>query len=59
MVVGVAMTLVCLVLGFYFLMTDQDHWAKRLLPFIPIGFLITFTGLVATLFSAPRQDGRR
>lgn len=54
LVVGVSLVLVSLVSGFYFLMTDQDDVAKRLLPLVPVGFLIVFTGLVASLFSAPR-----
>lgn len=59
MIGGVFVVLLSLAGGFYLLLTDQDEGAKRLLPLVPIGFLLIFTGLVASLFSgSPRDDHR-
>lgn len=56
---GSALTLLSLLAGFFFLFSDQDDLAKRLLGLVPIGFLLVFTGLVTTVLSGPRSDDPR
>jgi hypothetical protein len=56
---GAAVTVVALIAGFFFLFTDQDTLAKPFLVLVPIGFLVTFTGLVTTVITEQRTDGRR
>jgi hypothetical protein len=59
MVTGALIIATSLAVGFFALLTDQDELAKRLLPLVPLGFLIGFTGLVASLFTGSRRDGPR
>jgi hypothetical protein len=56
---GAIVTVVALIAGFFFLFTDQDTLAKPVLVLVPIGFLVTFTGLVTTIITEQRSDGRR
>ena len=56
--VGIAITALGLVLGFAFLMSDHDGWAKRFLFTVPIGFLLLFTGLVTLVLNESRSDER-
>jgi hypothetical protein len=56
---GATVTVAALIAGFFFLLTDQDTLAKPFLMLVPIGFLVTFTGLVMTVITEQRTDGRR
>jgi hypothetical protein len=51
---GLAVTLVGLVAGFFFLFSDSDDQAKLFLGMVPPGFLMVFTGLVMTLLGEQR-----
>lgn len=51
---GVALCAVGLVGGFAMLFRDSDAAAVNLLGLVPLGFVLLFAGVVATLFGTPR-----
>ena len=56
LIVGLAITAAGLLLGFSFLFSDHDVWARRFLFTVPIGFLLLFTGVVTVVLSDSRSD---
>ena len=52
-ILGIALIALGLVLGFGLLFLDADHPAVDLLGLVPLGFLVLFSGVVATLFGRP------
>lgn len=57
LIAGAILTLVGLVGGFGLLFTGHDEGAKTLLGVIPLGFVIGFAGIVATLLGRPDTNG--
>ncbi len=58
LIVGAVATVVGLGAGFGFMFAGHDEPAKLFLALVPVGFLVGFTGVVATLLSEPRSDDR-
>ena len=56
LVLGSAITVAGLFLGFTFLFSDHDVWAQRFLFTVPIGFLLLFAGVVTVVLSDSRSD---
>jgi hypothetical protein len=54
-VLGLIVTVVGLIAGFTLMFQDYDEWAKMFLMIIPIGFVIGFAGLTATLITSPES----
>ena len=58
MILGLLLTIIGLVLGFGFLFSDQEEWAKLFLMIIPVGFLLLFAGLSTVILFAPRDSDK-
>ncbi|MGB3916784.1 hypothetical protein J9253_10135 [Thiothrix litoralis] len=57
LIVGLIITIVGLIFGFGFMFADKDDLAEVFLMAVPLGFLVTFTGLSTTvLFSSRDSD---
>ena len=54
-VLGLIITVVGLVAGFTLMFKDYDELAKVFLMIIPIGFIVGFAGLTATLITSPES----
>ncbi|OOG25222.1 hypothetical protein B1C78_07335 [Thioalkalivibrio denitrificans] len=54
-IVGIVLTVIALIVGFGAMFREVEEWAKFFLSLVPIGFLITFTGLVTVLMIGPRR----
>ncbi|ACL72664.1 hypothetical protein [Thioalkalivibrio sulfidiphilus] len=54
-IVGIILTVIALAVGFGAMFREAEEWAKFFLSVIPIGFLLTFTGLVTVLLTGPRR----
>ena len=54
-VLGLIITVVGLIAGFTLMFKDYDELAKVFLMIIPIGFIIGFAGLTATLITSPES----
>ena len=55
-IIGLVLTIVGLILGFGFLILDNDKWALRFLMAVPTGFVFLFTGLATSVMFSPRND---
>ena len=54
-IAGIVLTVIALIMGFGAMFREVEEWAKFFLSLIPIGFLVTFTGLVTVLMIGPRR----
>lgn len=54
--VGAVITAVGLVVGFSTMFAGNNALAKYFLMFIPVGFLLVFTGLVTVVLSGPERQ---
>jgi len=54
-IAGIILTVIAMGLGFSAMFREDEEWAKFFLSMIPIGFLLTFTGLVTVLLTGPRK----
>ena len=54
-VFGLVITIIGLVAGFWLMYRDIDEWAKFFLMIVPVGFMIGFAGLTASLMSSPEE----
>jgi uncharacterized membrane protein len=54
--IGIAMTLLGLVIGFSAMLMDADNRAVNWLGIIPLGFVVLLAGTVATQLSRPDDD---
>jgi len=57
-IVGLILSVVGLILGFWFMYQDDDVWAIRFLLAVPAGFMFLFTGLATSVMFSPRDDSR-
>ena len=55
-IIGLVLTVAGLILGFGFLILDNDKWALRFLMAVPTGFVFLFTGLATSVMFSPRND---
>jgi ABC-type multidrug transport system permease subunit len=55
-IIGLILTIVGLILGFGFMIYDNDKWAMRFLMAVPTGFVFLFTGLATSVMFSPRDD---
>jgi hypothetical protein len=55
-IIGLVLTVTGLILGFGFLILDNDKWALRFLMAVPTGFVFLFTGLATSVMFSPRND---
>jgi hypothetical protein len=58
-VVGLIITVLSFVLGFWFMFQGNSSVAKPLLMAIPFGFLILFGGLSTVVLFEPRDSEKR
>jgi hypothetical protein len=54
-IAGIILTVIALVFGFGTMFRGVEEWAKFFLSMIPVGFVVTFTGLVTVLLVGPRE----
>ena len=54
-IVGLLIAVVGLIAGFTLMFQSYDELAKLFLMIIPIGFIIGFAGLTATLITSPES----
>jgi len=55
-IIGLIMSVVGLVVGFWLMFQDSDKWAIRFLIAVPTGFMIMFTGLATSVLLSPNDD---
>ena len=55
-IIGLIMSVVGLVVGFWLMFQDSDEWAIRFLIAVPTGFMIMFTGLATSVLLSPNSD---
>jgi len=55
-IIGLILSVVGFILGFWFLFQDNDYWAIRFLYAVPTGFMLLFTGLSTSVMFSPRDD---
>lgn len=55
LIIGAILTIVGLVVGFSYMFAGDDQMTKIFLAAVPLGFIIGFAGVVATLFSEPKS----
>ncbi|PWQ98975.1 hypothetical protein [Leucothrix arctica] len=58
-ILGLIITVIGLIAGFTLMFKDYDELAKVFLMIIPIGFIIGFAGLTATLITSPDSKRER
>ena len=56
LIVGLILTIISLILGFWFMFDHQDDWAKLFFMVAPVGFLLTFAGLSTVVLYSPRGN---
>jgi len=55
-IIGLIISVVGFVLGFWFMFQDNDMWATRFLFSVPVGFMFLFTGLATSVMFSPRDE---
>jgi uncharacterized membrane protein len=55
-IIGLILTVVGLIFGFWFMFQGNDEWATKLLFAVPVGFMFLFTGLATSVMFSPRDD---
>jgi uncharacterized membrane protein len=55
-IIGLILTVVGLLFGFWFMFQGNDEWATKLLFAVPVGFMFLFTGLATSVMFSPRDD---
>ncbi len=55
-IIGLILTVVGLIFGFWFMFQGNDEWATKLLFAVPLGFMFLFTGLATSVMFSPRDD---
>ena len=56
LIVGLILTIISLILGFWFMFDHPDDWAKLFFMVVPVGFLLTFAGLSTVVLYSPRGN---
>ena len=56
---GLMLTFIGLVAGFGLMFKGIDEWAKFFLMIVPVGFMVGFAGLTATLMTSPEEEKKR
>jgi len=55
-IIGLIMSIIGLIFGFWNMFQDNDVWAKRFLFAVPTGFMLLFTGLATAVMFSPHDD---
>ena len=55
LIIGLLITVIGLIAGFTLMFKGYDDLAKVFLMIIPIGFIVGFAGLTATLITSPES----
>jgi FtsH-binding integral membrane protein len=58
LIVGLILTIISLILGFWYMFHNQDEWAKLFFMVVPVGFLLTFAGLSTVVLYSPRDNAK-
>jgi len=56
--IGIALTVIGMIIGFTAMFMDADNLAKVFIGLVPIGFVLLLTGTVMTQLSAPNQNNK-
>ena len=54
--IGLFISVVGFVVGFWFMFNDNDVWAIRFLFSVGVGFMFMFTGMATSVMFSPRDD---
>jgi hypothetical protein len=55
-IIGLILSVVGLIVGFWLLFQDNDIWGMRFLFAVPAGFVFLFTGMATSVMFSPRDD---
>ena len=56
LLVGLLMTLLSLIAGFFLMFNGFDQWAKYCFMSVPVGFMLLFVSLVSIVMFSPSQS---
>ena len=56
--IGIALTVIGMIVGFTAMFMDSDNLAKVFIGLVPIGFVLLLAGTVATQLSAPKSNNK-
>jgi len=55
-IIGLILSVVGLIFGFWLMFQGNDEWAMNFLFAVPVGFMFLFTGLATSVMFSPRDD---
>jgi len=55
-IIGLIISVIGFVVGFWLLFHDNDLWAVRFLFSVGVGFMFMFTGLATSVMFSPRDE---